>query len=169
MDVKRYVLVQAVKTKDNVLIPIWDENVILEKSQQYGNTLSLKNTWRSTINELCLVDAIYDIKTKTLNAGIELDFYPDEKKLEFKKGETVFYEKSHRILAISTIVDIIYEEYDLRIQKGKNIDKLYVNHFNNIKIEPSSLYAIKTWKPVYILEDGFKINWEHKLFHRSEN
>lgn len=35
MDIKRYVIVQAVKTVENELIPIWDERLVFDKTEMY--------------------------------------------------------------------------------------------------------------------------------------
>ena len=42
MDIKRYVITQAVKTRENELIPIWDNNIVFDTSELYGNVITLK-------------------------------------------------------------------------------------------------------------------------------
>ena len=46
MDIKRYVVTQAVQTEENELIPIWDERIVFEKTEMYGNVISLKDDYR---------------------------------------------------------------------------------------------------------------------------
>ena len=104
-DVKRYVIVQAIKVSENEFIPIWDERIVFQKSEEYGNGLFLQNSiggWGETYYQLH--DCVFDLKTKKLEFGIELDYYPDENKIPFKRGETVLFEKS--ILEENTCKDV---------------------------------------------------------------
>lgn len=165
MDLERRIIVQAIKLKDNTLVPIWDERIVFEKTEMYGNIVKLKGEFDTHVN---LIECVYDIKTKKLEVGIELDIYPSEEDLEFKKGENVLFEKSHRVLGEAVISDVIFEEYDLTIVKGKKIDKYYLNRLNDIKIEKDNLYALKQWKPFYLLDNGKKIEWTHELYHKSK-
>lgn len=165
MDLERRIIVQAIKLKDNTLVPIWDERIVFEKTEMYGNIVKLKGEFDTHVN---LIECVYDIKTKKLEVGIELDIYPSEEDLEFKKGENVFFEKSHRVLGEAVISDVIFEEYGLTIVKGKKIDKYFLNRLNDIKIEKDNLYALKQWKPFYLLDNGKKIEWEHELYHKSK-
>jgi hypothetical protein len=165
MDIKRYVIAQAVKTKENELIPIWDERVEFEKTEMYGNVIKLKDSYRH--EHFNLVECIYDLKTKQIETGVELNYYPDEKALEFKKGETVLFEKSHRNLAEAKISQIVYEEYEMEIKRGCKLDKWWIERLKDVEIDSNSLYAIKQWKPFYILDNGIKIEWVHKLYHKS--
>jgi len=47
MDIKRYIIIQAVKTRENELIPIWDDRIVFEKSKMYGNIIKLKGGYDS--------------------------------------------------------------------------------------------------------------------------
>ena len=163
METNRRIVVNAIQTKENVIIPIWDERIIFEKTEMYGNIIKLKDNYQKHYH---LIECIFDIKTKKLELGIEVDIYPSEKDLPYKKGENVLVEKSHKKLADSTIVDIVYEQYDLKIVKGKKLDKWYKERIKGVEIDDNSLYAIKHWKPFYILENGDKIEWEHELYHK---
>ena len=160
MKPERFVLVQALQKDDNTLIPVWDESVTYSKSEMYGGEVKLKNDFRNTTR---LVDCIFDIKTKSFSMGVELDYYPD--KLEFEKDQDVMYEVSHRKLRKSKIVDIVFEEFEVQITKGKKMDSWWIKHFKDIDIISDKLYAIKSWKPFYVMEDGTKIKWEHQLYH----
>lgn len=166
MDVTRYIVVQAVQSRDNVLIPVWDERIVFEKTEMYGDVITIKGEYSHSSH---LVECVYDLKNRTLSPGIELDYYPDEKHIEFKEGDQIFFESGgHRKLGESTIKKIVYEEYDLTIQRGKKMDRWYVDYFknNNVEIDGNAIYAIKQWKPFYILENGKKIKWNHELFHK---
>ena len=63
MNINRRIIVQAIKTKENILIPIWDERVRFEKTEMYGNILTLDGVSRMMNN---VVECIYDLKTKKL-------------------------------------------------------------------------------------------------------
>jgi hypothetical protein len=58
---------------------------------------------------------------------------------------------------------------ELKIIKGNKPDKYWIKKFPDVKFDANTLYAIKIWKPFYILEDGRKIKWEHELYHISKN
>lgn len=168
MGIKRHIIIQAVKTKENELIPIWDENVIFEKTEMYGNIIKLKN--KNSYGNFSLVECIYDLKTKQIELGIELNYYPKENDgLEFKIGEIVLFEKSNRNLAESKISEVVYEVYDLEIKRGCKIDKWWIERLKDVEIDKDALYAIKIWKPFYILDNGRKIEWAHQLYHKSED
>jgi hypothetical protein len=167
MDIKRHVITQAVKTKENELIPIWDERIVFEKTEMYGNVISLKDGYRH--DHFNLVECIYDLKTKQIEIGVELNYYPIEKDLEFKKEEVILFEKSHRNLAEAKIIEIVYEEYEMEIKKGRKLDKWWIEKFKDVEIDGNTLYAIKQWKPFYILDNGIKIEWSHQLYHKIDS
>lgn len=162
MDIKRHVIIQAIKTKENELIPIWDERLVFEKTEMYGNTISLKGEYGHYYN---LVECIYDLKTKKIEVGIELDYYP--KNLEFKKDEIVLFELSHRNLVEAKIVEIVFEEYEIEIKRGRKLDNYWLTIFKGVEIDENALYAIKQWKPYYVLDNGITIKWEHQLYHKQ--
>lgn len=159
MDIKRYVTVPAIKTNDNQLIPVWDDSIVFEK-ERYGNVIHLKDEYHTYHT---LVECIYDLKTKEISAGIELDSYPDENDLDYTIGQSVYYEVKKQQLAEAIIAEIVYEEYDLQIYKGRKLDKWMIKRFKDVKIDNDALYAIKIWKPYYVLDNGKKIKWEHEL------
>ena len=167
MDIKRYVIIQAIKTRENEFIPIWDDRIIFEKTELFGNVIRLKDSLGSEYFNL--VECIYDLKTKKVEIGVELDYYPIEKDLEFKKGEIVLFERKHRELSEIKISDIVYEEYEIEIKRGRKLDKWWCERFKDVVIENDTLYSIKQWKPFYILEDGSKIEWSHQLYHKFKD
>ena len=163
MDVERYIITKAVKTKENVLIPVWDERLIFGKDEECGDFLSVKGEYTEFTQ---LVECIFDLKTKKIELGIELNYYEDS---PFKVGEIVLFEKLRRVLVESKISKIVYEEYHLVIKRGRKIDKWYLEKLNNVEINLDTLYAIKLWKPFYILDDGIKIESEYQLYHKYQN
>lgn len=162
MNINRRIIVQAIKTKENILIPIWDERVRFEKTEMYGNILTLDGVSRMMNTDV--VECIYDLKTKKLELGVELNYYPDESTLTFKKGQAVFVETQPRVLTEAIISDIIYTEYNLTIARGNKVDSWIANKFKEIKFEKDQIYSIKYWKPFYLLDNGTIIEWEHNLF-----
>lgn len=165
MDVKRRIIIQAIKTNDNELIPLWDERVTFEKTEDCGNGIRVKDIRGFFFNT---VECMYDLKTRTVEAGIELDVYPDEKDLEFKVEEAILFEKSSQVLTEAKIEKIVYEEYDMVIVRGRKVDKRDIERVKGIEIDNDALYAIKRWKPFYILDNGSKIEWVHQLYHKAD-
>ena len=161
LDVRRRIIIQALKTSDNKLIPIWDERVLFEKTELYGNIVKLKDS-----HENCtLVECIYDLKTRKFEWGIDIDIYPD--KLPYNIDEIVLFDKGGRILEEVTITNIVYEEFELIIKKGKKLDEFISSErLKEIQIEPNTLYAIKSWKPFYILCNGRKVQYAHYLYKK---
>jgi hypothetical protein len=62
---------------------------------------------------------------------------------------------------------VVYEEYEMEIKRGRKLDKWWVERFKDIEIDDNTLYAIKKWKPFYVLDNGIKIEWSHQLYHKS--
>lgn len=119
MNIERYQIVKAINTKEG-LIPIWDSRITFQEDDVVGQSISVKGD--TLFKEyFSLLECIYDLKTRELNVGIEINVYPDENKLAFKKGESVFYEQSHKVISEAKISDIVYEEYDLKILRGKKV------------------------------------------------
>ena len=165
MNITRYIIIQAVKLKNNELVPIWDSRISYEKSDDYGEMLKFDGS-RHDIFEL--VECVFDLKTKKISAGIEIDYYPLPEDRQFTIGETVYYEKSgsYRKLVETMIVDIEYNSFEMSIQKGKKIDKHWIDKMKIYDIKKDEIYAIKNWKPVYVLANGEKTEWDHELYHK---
>lgn len=159
--IKRYLIVPGVKF-DNEVIPIWDERLEYDNDDYFGKRIYNKETQEHRSDT---VEVLYDLKTRKISLGEEVDSYPPEKRLEFKKGESVFYEVKHSQLKESVVTDIVYEEYDTEILKGKKLTEYYVQDAPK-DVDPEKLYVLKRWKPFYILEDGTKVTWPHKLYHK---
>jgi hypothetical protein len=162
MEIKRRILTQGIIV-NNEIIPIWDDRIEFRKTEMFGNSLYLEG---DNVEKFNIVECIYDIKTKKVFTGVELNRYPDEDKLEFKKGDNILVEVSGRKLREAQIKDIVYEDYDIYINKGSKVDRFTTKYFTDVDFIPSELYAIKNWKPYYILDDGTKIEWEHQMYHK---
>ncbi len=163
MGQSRYIQTIAIQTDANELVPLWDPRVQFVKDDYFGDHFTISDNYGRHHNT---IECMFDVKEKKLVLGVEVDLYPDIDKLEFKKGMEVMHEtRTHRMLKKSTVVDIVFEEYELTIRKGKKLDSYYVERLANqaITIEKDGLYAIKVWKPTYVLEDGFKTTYEHQM------
>ena len=159
-NIERYMMVQAVKLDDNELVPIWDKRLEYWHSEDYGTYVKFDNKY----GEISYyVDVIYDLKHKTLSSGIELNYYPD--KLDFCINEEVYREADGRKMIKDKIVDIIYENFDMAIYKGSEIESYWLKYFKDVEIITNKLYCIKQWRAKYILESGFKTEYVHQLYH----
>lgn len=159
MEITRYIVIQVIKTKDNVLIPLWHEGISYDKDHYDYKVIKFENQEYHSI-----VDAIYDLKTKKLSPGVELDYYPE--KTDYIVDQIVMQELKGRVLSRQRVVKIVYEDYDLTISKGEKLDTWYKSRF---EMQDKVLYAIKSWKPYYILDNGEKIKWAHELYKVQEN
>ncbi len=160
MSITRYTLVQAIKTNDNQIIPIWDERLVYEKPEYGSRMFRFGNE-----SYISLIEAVFDNKTKKLSLGIELDYFPTEKNIDHKVGDYVMQELKGRVLSRQKVVEIVYEEYELTIGKGSKLNKYWGDTFKMVNDE---IYAIKQWKPFYILDNGDKIEWTHQLYKIQE-
>lgn len=164
-EISRYVTIQAIKTKDNELVPIWDSRVSFEEDEENGNSIHINGKYRYQD----LVKCIFDLATKKVEVGIELDYYPLLKDLRFKKGEVILYEGSsyNRTLHESKITAIEFEKFNLTIKEGSRFQNYEKEMFPDLEIKENIIYAIREWKPIYILEDGERIDFELKLYHKA--
>lgn len=163
MHVTRYIVIQAIKTPTNELIPFWSDRLKHEHLGDCGDSVLLDNY--SSQNYFGFVDCIYDMKTRTISAGIELNHYPDQKHLEFKIDESVYYEVKNKEIGLSKLVSIDYINYDLTIVKGYKLEDYQKARFKDMEFDDNALYVIKDWKPTYVLESGFKTEYSFKLYH----
>jgi hypothetical protein len=156
MDIKRYILTQGILLDDKTIIPIWDSRIEFEKTDMYGNVITFDGSYKTYHS---LIECIFDLKTKTISPGIDLDIYPNKENLKHKINDIVLFEDRQKH-TLTKIVDIIFEEYDLQIQKGKKIDNWHLQNIpKDIIIEKDSLYALKLWKPTFVLDNGQKTIW----------
>lgn len=159
--IKQYITVPAIVTDDHKIYPLWSEDVKYSFGDDYcSDSLKLKDNYREYFN---IQNVILDIKTKKLSLGIDIDIYPT--KLEFNIGDKVLYELRHKVLKHSEIKNIVYEEYESQIYKGKDIeDSYYERYINSKELKVNDLYHIKVWKPYYVMIDDKIIKWEHQLY-----
>lgn len=158
-------MIQALKTETNELIPFWSERLKLEHIGGCGESVRLDDRYQ---NYFSFVDCVYDMKTRTISAGVELNHYPDPRFLEFKIDEPVYYETKNNSIDLSKLISIDYNEYELVIVKGHKLEDYQRERFKDVVFEDNVLYAIREWKPTYVLESGFKTNYKHQLHHMAK-
>jgi len=164
MDVKRRILIQAAQTKENEIIPIWDDRLIFDDNEYYGKRIILKDS--PSEEQLKHIECVFDLKTKKIEKPIILDFKRDSNSLDFKKDEIVLFEKSHKCLIETKISGIEHIEYDTHIKLGSKLDTYWKELFDDVKFENDILYCIKEWRPVYVLASGHKTEWAHQLYKK---
>lgn len=169
---RRYINVQGIRTNDGKLIPIWDKDLVFENNKEAGCGASVRvpNDYHTYFS---LIDLVFDLKTKEISTGIIVDYYGEDSKSEFKKGQVVLVEdgKNFRHLVKTKVVDIVFEDYDIEIKKGKKLDywvKIFQNIYPEMEIIPDQMYCIRLWKPTYVLENGFRTTYPHQLYHFDE-
>jgi hypothetical protein len=163
MSEKRYVIVLAIKTNENELIPIWDDRVVFDEEKGYGNTILLKDNRFTSYSP---IECLYDLKTKRIVPGIEVNHYPREDGMKFNKGETVYFETEDRSLVEAVIDEIVYELYDLEVRRVEEISTYRKREYGISDLETHSMYSIKHWRPTYVLDNGKRIKWEHQLYKK---
>lgn len=154
------IIMSAAITPDNELIPLWDDMILFETDECGYSEITLKDNKQISLD---IVECIYDLKDKTLSHGIELNVYPSEKDLPYKKGDTVLLETGYHALMKTIISDIKYKTYDIDIIKGNVVRNDYPeNGLDNI--DDNALYIVKYWKPTYIFDNGLETEAEYKLY-----
>lgn len=82
----------------------------------YGNVIRIKGDYNEYFH---LIEALYDLKTKSISSGIDVNIYPYSSVSEFKVGESILYQKGNRCLKSVTIENIVFGDYSLVVKKGK--------------------------------------------------
>ena len=159
-----YYLTKGILVKDEAnyvinIIPIWDRRVTYEDHELYGPSYKLNRDREP------LVDVLFNVNTKQLSLGVNIDFY--DYLFDFNVGETV-YVKVKEAVYKSSIKEIIYTDYRLDVYKGRDLEQWLIDkikkHYPSMQITVDGLYSIKYWIPYYLLEDGRLIKWKHELF-----
>jgi hypothetical protein len=159
-----YYLTKGILVKDKVdyvinIIPIWDSRVTYENHELYGPSYKLDRDREP------LVDVLFNVNTKQLSLGINIDFY--DSLFNFNVGETVYVNVKKAVYK-SSIKEIIYTDYKLEIHQGKDLEQWLIDkikkHYPDIQITVDGLYSIKYWIPYYLLEDDRLVKWEHEMF-----
>ena len=160
MDIKRYIVIQGVLLKDKSIVPIWDSRIKFEKTEMVGNRIEVEGE-RDYFHSV--VECVFDLKTKQIFPGINVDVYPNLPNLKHKIGNIVLFEYGSKNV-LTKIVDIVFENYDLSITKGKKIEEWELSRLpKDLVVDRDSMYAIKYWKPTYILENGKKTEYDMYL------
>lgn len=161
--VTRYVLTKGFLNSEKQIVPFWAAEVKYES--EYGHHFAQLTEDRSLFqkqNEF--VECVYDMKTRELSLGIDINVYPDLKRLEFKVGQEVLFDMSCRALSQDKIKEIIFEECQIRVCRGKKLQDNLRKDLIPTNVELDGLYVIKHWEPTYVLESGKKTKYEHQLY-----
>jgi hypothetical protein len=159
-----FYLTKGILVKDEAnyvinIIPIWDSRVTYEDHELYGPSYKLDKDREP------LVDVLFNVNTKQLSLGINIDFY--DSLFDFIVGETVYVNVKKTVYK-SSIKEIIYTDYKLNIYQGKDLEQWLIDkikkQYPDIQLTVDGLYSIKDWIPYYLLEDGRLIKWKHELF-----
>jgi len=164
-NLSRYMRVLALQTNDNTLIPIWDPALrFKDRDEDYSPECKYPNQLHGLSH---VVEAIWDMQEKLLLPGISIELFNPEIS-GFKVNQEVFYEvpRKHRVLRASKIIKIEKGRERLEIIKGKDLKGYQVPNLQ-LEIDPDALYALRTFDPKYILEDGTEIEWDHQLFSKG--
>jgi len=167
--VKRYVLTKCFLNSEKQIIPFWDPQIEYnEGNDENSPHVRLLKDPVLFDRHYQLTDCVYDIRSKTISLGIDINIYPE--KTEFVVGQKVLSEdiRKHRHLKQDEIVEIVYEEFEMRICKGVTLTHELRAEYIPKEIDLYRLYVIKHWEPTYVLKSGMKTKWSHKLYHIVE-
>jgi hypothetical protein len=162
---KEYLLTKGIFITDEKnypieIVPIWDKRITYEDDYDYGPSY-LFNRKREELR-----DVLFNINTKQLSLGVEIDFY-NPSYSDFKVGDVVYVNVKKAVYK-SSIKDIVYTNYKLNIYKGKDLEDYLISkikqQYPNVQITVDGLYCIKDWTPYFLLEDNRIVKWEHELF-----
>jgi hypothetical protein len=160
MYISKSIIVKAIQTDNNELIPIWDSRITFEDSEYYGNILYVEGH-RAAFSSL--KDCVFDLETKKLSFSEEVDIYPST--TEHSIDDVVYYDRHNEGLEETKVLSIIYKDFGTEIIKGSEIESWTRKALEdkNIEINSELTYTIKRWKPTYILENGKQTKWSHEL------
>jgi len=164
MSINRYIAIKAVKVNNEELIPFFDPRLMWAESEDYGDKVTINGSSKEYSN---FVDCNYDLKTHAVIPGIEKEIFPELDKMEYKIGETVLVERDHRTMQQTKIMDVVFEEFETDFRLGKKLEPLHIRNFFTAdeEIKMDAVYVLKEWHPTYVLQDGLKTRYSHKLKH----
>lgn len=158
MDISKLIIVKAIKTENNELIPIWDPRITFENSELFGNIIWIEGSRKTYIS---LKDCIFNLETKELSFSEEVEIYPST--TEYSIGDVVYYDRRSDGLEETEVTNIIYENFEIEIIKGSEMDSWTLRDLKDIEIHKELTYTIKRWKPIYVLANGKQTEWSHQL------
>ena len=159
MSILKSIIVKAIKTENNELIPIWDSRIIFENSEWYGNIIRIENDYINHYNNF--VDCVFNLETKELSFSKEVEVYPSTTK--YSIGDIVYYDRRSDGLEETEVTNIIYESFEIEIIKGSEIGSCTLRDLEGVEIHKELTYTIKRWKPIYVLANGKQTEWSHQL------
>lgn len=144
----------CLKVSQNEFVSFWELTPTTSELYGDGFTYKGKDYW----NEL--IPCYYNLNDKTISFGIVKDYYPD--KLAFVKDEEIYFEEEHSIYSETKIIDIEFNTFEVEIINVAKCDKSTLHWYftkeeqENMKL--NDIFEIRKWKPVYVLENGKKLN-----------
>lgn len=164
-EISRYITVECVLNEKKELIPFWDSSIEYEKSEDYGKRVRIAGSIFKDYSSNWVM-GLFDLRDKSLSPGIELECYPNT--TDYTVGQKVYVEVEgySRALQETFITEIVYLDYEVRIQKGKKIEKWYLQNylaFENLVLDREALYCMKLWKPAYKLANDALVEHDYRL------
>ena len=158
MNIPKSIIVKAIKTENNELIPIWDPRITFEDSELYGNIIWIRGSRKMYTS---LKDCVFNLETKELSFSEEVEVYPSI--TEHSIGDIVYYDRNSKGLEETKVINVIYENFEMEIVKGSEMDSWTLEDLKDIEIHKELTYTIKRWKPIYVLANGKQTEWSHQL------
>lgn len=163
----RFIPIKGIITRDKTLIPFWDDRIKFYDHEDYGNTIEVKGNYQKYFK---LDDLLYDLETKTVSLTQTIDYY--ESLEYYKVGDSVYYAEgiSSGPLTESVIKEIKYEEFSISTVMGKRLlsdSSYYLENTKDLTIIPDMAYSIKTWKPWYLMEDGYLVKYSFNIYRKK--
>lgn len=154
------ILIKAIY-KDGMCVPIWEAKCV--DNDDFGTEY--------TVNGLTypysLVDVYYNINTKEITTGVELEIYQEDNKhhYTYKVGEEVLVETdTHRQLTRAKISRIIWETDSDSIYLGEKMKEHYGFYFKDYPWDFNKLYHLQLYRPKYNVEGSDKLLWDHHIY-----
>lgn len=113
-----------------------------------------------------VIECMWDVKKQEVFLGIvkEIKYLPEY----FKIGDTVLYSESHlKPGIISTIEDIVFEQYDSYVRKYKDIEPCYIKAFTQeecLDAKPKDIFELRVFKPWFKLATGDLVKYDMYLY-----
>lgn len=164
----KFVIIPGLMDKDGKLYPINDSKIDVTDSDLYGITYKLKGDYTNNLTE---VELIYNVLKRKYSVGVEIAYNVPPK---FEVGDTIAYEKDYfQPLVLSKIASISYVSVgntpprsDIYISKWEDlstaIKELVKKDFSG-EVAPNTKFVINHIQPIYTMEDGHVISWEHQI------
>lgn len=156
----RYIKCFALQV-NNEYLPYWLLDYV--EDEDYGSGYKYGDGFNE-VSYSGLTECLYNLVEKKVVIGIVKDNY---EKPEYAINQQVLVQVTYNKYTIKTIKDIVYEEYESKCIKVKDLDEVDLHWYftkeeiSNLKV--NDLYEIRVWKPFYVLNDDSVIKYDFKL------